>query len=323
MPTVLTSSSKSLGKVETPANFTGSLFVHIGPHKTGTTSIQSFLSSNYEKLAESGILYPKSGRWKDERLWPMHHPMALSILDGNNNEFIRHIRGMKEEIQESQAHTIVLSTEVLSRETAGQALYEKLMGVFPKAKRNWILYLRKQDELLMSIYSERVKIALLKWPDNIHSLNDEVFLNHERRIEKLRKFTDTDNIIVCSYDKNKRDVVAHFLNLIGICEIRGYEMPIRQNESLGWGLVEALRIVNALPGPARRLGRRVMFRINSEMKKRNLGFFELGTPLSDKQREEILLKYKEANDRVEAKFFTNEKYHKEVSGRQSVSKLLE
>ena len=34
------------------------IFVHIGTHKTGTTSIQKFARSNEEKLKMKGFFYP-------------------------------------------------------------------------------------------------------------------------------------------------------------------------------------------------------------------------------------------------------------------------
>src|SRR5438045_23824 len=35
-------------------------FLHIGTEKTGTTSIQNFLSKNRSRLEQQGILYPRS-----------------------------------------------------------------------------------------------------------------------------------------------------------------------------------------------------------------------------------------------------------------------
>ncbi len=40
------------------------LHIHIGTLKTGTTSIESFLTHNREKLLKKGYLYPTSGTGK-------------------------------------------------------------------------------------------------------------------------------------------------------------------------------------------------------------------------------------------------------------------
>jgi len=38
------------------------LYIHIGLHKTGTTSIQNFLTLNENILSKKGYLYPATGR---------------------------------------------------------------------------------------------------------------------------------------------------------------------------------------------------------------------------------------------------------------------
>ena len=45
------------------------VYLHIGTEKTGTASIQHFLSRHYDELREKGILYPKSlGRKSNMKL---------------------------------------------------------------------------------------------------------------------------------------------------------------------------------------------------------------------------------------------------------------
>ena len=38
------------------------IIIHAGTHKTGTTFLQSFLSLNYKRLLDKGILFPLSGK---------------------------------------------------------------------------------------------------------------------------------------------------------------------------------------------------------------------------------------------------------------------
>jgi len=46
----------------------GNRLLHIGPHKTGTTSIQGALHLARERLAAEGVVYPGRGR---QPLWPI------------------------------------------------------------------------------------------------------------------------------------------------------------------------------------------------------------------------------------------------------------
>jgi len=52
------------------------VYLHIGLHKTGTSTIQFFLANNREKLAELGYLYP----FKQVA----HHNLAYLIGDKKN-----------------------------------------------------------------------------------------------------------------------------------------------------------------------------------------------------------------------------------------------
>ena len=38
------------------------VYLHIGTHRTGSTSIQRFLANVEEALAKRGVIYPKTGR---------------------------------------------------------------------------------------------------------------------------------------------------------------------------------------------------------------------------------------------------------------------
>lgn len=51
-------------------------FIHIGTHKTGTTSIQHLLIRNSSALRERGYCYPQAGRLE---LSPGHHNLAWEI----------------------------------------------------------------------------------------------------------------------------------------------------------------------------------------------------------------------------------------------------
>ncbi|EIR9775691.1 hypothetical protein LYY52_001707 [Campylobacter coli] len=53
-------------------------YVHIGIAKTGTTSIQDFLTQNYDLLINQGFLYPKSLHGIEEqysREWSQHREL--------------------------------------------------------------------------------------------------------------------------------------------------------------------------------------------------------------------------------------------------------
>jgi hypothetical protein len=61
------------------------LVIHVGPHKTGTTSVQSTLHANRQALLRQGVLYPSSlPRCQFET---SHADVAFLIRDGKPQEF--------------------------------------------------------------------------------------------------------------------------------------------------------------------------------------------------------------------------------------------
>jgi len=58
------------------ADFSKTLFVHIGTHKTGTTSIQNFLRNHATSLNECGVFVPKSGTLDENS---GHHNIAWEM----------------------------------------------------------------------------------------------------------------------------------------------------------------------------------------------------------------------------------------------------
>lgn len=54
------------------------LIIHVGTHKTGTTSIQAYLAANRDALAASGVLYPDATRFIG-RHPEVHHNIATAL----------------------------------------------------------------------------------------------------------------------------------------------------------------------------------------------------------------------------------------------------
>ena len=82
------------------------LYLHIGPHKTGTTYIQQFLHENRRKLAAQGLVYPK-----EFFLYHGHHKLFDELKkDIRTREYQRAIRKI-----DSYTENIVISSERLCK----------------------------------------------------------------------------------------------------------------------------------------------------------------------------------------------------------------
>ena len=83
------------------------IFVHIGTHKTGTTSIQHFLVHNADDLQRGGILVPAAGR----HLFGHHHVAWELRNDRRLAGGTGHVRQLCDELRSSTLDRAVLSSE--------------------------------------------------------------------------------------------------------------------------------------------------------------------------------------------------------------------
>lgn len=150
-----------------------SVILHIGAEKTGTTSIQGFLSSNRDKLAQCGYLFPASVGNRN------HMDLAFASLPddsvklrkrltqksklNNSVEFRGLIRnGLLSEINayvnRRPIHTLILSAEHLHSQLTTKADVARLVSMLPQHKQvKVILYIRRQDQLALSLHSTFLK----------------------------------------------------------------------------------------------------------------------------------------------------------------------
>jgi len=131
--------------------------IHVGTHKTGTTSIQSLLALNSAALARCGIYVPTAGRQliAENLVTPGHHDLASELMLDKTDALQRLI----EEISHTDAPTIVLSSEefhplhphphklAVLRDALASVGFETTI----------VVYLREQAGYIESLYSELSK----------------------------------------------------------------------------------------------------------------------------------------------------------------------
>jgi len=293
-----------------PIDFSGKLIVHIGPHKTGTTSIQRALDRDYERLKDVGILFPRAGRTRNGKTLHLHHPLILSLV----GELSRHgeappqhskiISELRAEIQEAEPHSIIISSEILAREYLSSQVYRDLQSIFPKAERVWVAYLRKQDDLAMSRYAEHIKVGILSWPDGIRHVTRPENLDHRLRLERLAYAVGDDKIMPVSFDARKRDLMDSFFEAGGITPPEPTPEATRDNTSLPWRTLYFLRYANAMPGPLRRISRRAIRGLSRRVEgSKARGMLNAKHPLTEHQAKEIRNRYAASNRWVEETYW--------------------
>lgn len=118
------------------------LIVHVGTHKTGTTSIQYTLARSDQALAQQGAIYPAH---YDNPNNPGHHFLAIGGSGKRYNALI-------EDIDRAAQETVILSTELLSVTSP-----ETIADLASRYDTRIICLLRRQDDYLESMYRELCK----------------------------------------------------------------------------------------------------------------------------------------------------------------------
>ena len=129
--------------------------LHIGTHKTGTTSIQSSLYETRTYLKGLGYLYPDAGLERDYHGAYGHHQLSRSFIKGSHSEAAKIIRKLMKEFRASGCHSIIISAEGLYTISAPAVAY--LAELFGEADVCVFVYLRRPQSYLASLYKSKLR----------------------------------------------------------------------------------------------------------------------------------------------------------------------
>lgn len=165
------------------------LYFHIGTHKTGSTSIQNTLAKSRSDLASSGVFYPD--------IFPglnAHHPISRLTGWGGSKAQPDKILSLAEwcykEANEIDAHTVLISSESLSIIPRANLLepFSKFFDV------KVLLYVKRQDTYLESLYNQHVKSYDLRYSGSILDFNDSHKFHERRGFDYLRIARDWSEV---------------------------------------------------------------------------------------------------------------------------------
>lgn len=151
-------------------------FLHIGTHKTGTTYLQRVLFANRAKLLSSGYLYPESAI--QSPLLTGHHflPWALEPNNTNKKNATASHRAWESLLEEVDSHPgkkiITSSEEFCSLQPPSIRKIAELLSGFDV---RILVYLRRQDHFLLSMFSEQAKKGSYAKPVEVLARQKERF----------------------------------------------------------------------------------------------------------------------------------------------------
>ncbi|MFA5631969.1 MAG: tetratricopeptide repeat-containing glycosyltransferase family protein [Porticoccaceae bacterium] len=197
------------------------IYLHIGFHKTGTTSIQEALRLNSDYLSKKGIIYYQDPAYPNTSFG--NHTLALSI---------RNIEHPQIKIKESQQQVwdrfldvinktyhqkIVVSSEVFMEGVKKEYIRERLDAFKVKI----IIFLREQSAWFDSNYAEKVKHGYEQTPEKYFLEEKNQRLDYFSEIERWATLFGEDNLILEDYDRASRNkgLIPYFLNHIDLASI--------------------------------------------------------------------------------------------------------
>jgi len=286
------------------------IYLHIGQMKTGTTALQHTLARERENLLQHGVLYPKTGTL------PKHSEIVWSLLPREKlNGWVRqHYSGrqidevlaeLEAEISDSGAKTVVISCEEISLHRP--ALYAKVLERW-KSHLRVVVYLRRQDEMLESMYKfqvlhHRVKSKFADFCTEKTSKTTKLgrCLDYDRFLAAWEEWVGRENIQVSLFEADaKADLWGDFMRRIG------HDIPLaspmeRENVSVSGSFLEFLRRTNSYvpPPPRRKLVRDLKWLVANSPR----------SPLPlcpDQLRQTVLERFAEGNRGVAQRYFGRE-----------------
>jgi hypothetical protein len=245
----------------------GQIFLHIGPHKTGTTAIQRMADENRADLARHGILYP-SGRWhgqlgscfaqnKVAYVYNRHSGFTdwAAIYKSDTDYQVR----LLQELEESDCQDVIFSYEGFIDLDLQEIrdLTNFLKGRCDEIRI--IAYCRHPLSFAPSEISQRARMGLPSGRDNSENAPIPRFKLY---FEKFANVLGTEAFILSDFARtalHRNDVRLDFLKKIGFPE--HYESDIRlsndpTNESLS---AEAVALAAEMAKSAPQLAQNNLF----------------------------------------------------------------
>ena len=225
------------------------LYLHIGYPKTGTTAIQEFLFLNREALIKQQILYPQTGieryahhqyPWVFAKDYRANEDLSMQILEEGLSKELNSHSGMKTVVVSSEGFVFLLQPCDISNIFG--AMFDDI---------RIIVYLRQPFRWIQSDYNQgvkgwrRLKCSFDEHVNSVFSSNINP-MDFYNKLSVWAKEFGWNNIILRTFDMEKRNLIEGFSNIIGARYQDDFVVPDRvdSNPRLSNTQLELVRVVN-------------------------------------------------------------------------------
>ena len=214
-------------------------YIHIGPHKTGTTSIQWFLKENRAALLKHGYFVPES-----EAKHGAHHVLARKLC---GQEVRPHDQSaaanFARALNETPSEAVIISSEdleeLLRKRDYARAFFTRIREL------NLVLFPRNQSQQINSLYSSVVRRFRRSEP--FEAFVQEVTQRSNFRCSPLIELADAHDAELMVYPFTRKTlthgVIPEFLQVFGLDPSQFRDTNVRRNEDAGPFTVSVARSV--------------------------------------------------------------------------------
>jgi len=300
------------------------LYLHIGTPKTGTTSLQYFLSINRSSLRKNNYSYPKS-TYSFPYVLPKQnaHFMIMRYYKENKKRDRERENALQTEgyawllQQLSQRENVILSDEgIWTTCDSFPHFWQHLNSVVRDAGHDLkvIVYLRRQDLFIQSYWNTRVRNG--ETLPFLTCVKEEKYafchFDYYSQLEHIASAIGRDSLVVRVYEDGQYagmngTIYSDFLYAIGLELTEDYHIPEEdRNISIDLLCTETKRILNRLPDFAYRKNFLINYMRDVSIQDKEMGIDTPFVLFPHKERVAFLEKYATENQLV-AKNYLNRK----------------
>jgi hypothetical protein len=217
------------------------IIIHIGRHKSGTSSIQRFLKNNHIALKDVGIFYPISNIGTKLA----HHEFAkyFENIRHRGKSLTESIEGLRLEISQFKSFLSDKHINIISSEAFQNCNPELLALAFSDYDVEICFYIRNELEYLATAYAQKVHAT--DYPFSIDVFSDAFNVNYQKFVSKWEASFKVVNFGV--FDRSQlinedvvEDFIINFLMIDNAATVSSFDISsLDQNPSLSCCLIEA------------------------------------------------------------------------------------
>ncbi|NBC04494.1 MAG: hypothetical protein GVY20_12420 [Bacteroidetes bacterium] len=273
------------------------LYIHIGTQKTGSTTLQTILSKNKQKLLKEGICYlgrfPKLAR-RIRTITQFDEVLAKEL-----NTEIR--RAIDSDLRKGLRSYVISNEKFSGDKMISYRNAEAVAGTLKYAVEDLsfnlkiIIYLRRQDTYIESTYAQKVYSGYTGTFDEFMGHFGEDDFHWDQFLGRYANVFGEENLIVYPFDKKylpkSQSLIHHFGKSIGSKKLANFSDKAVANKRFTRNSLNIALITNHHLGKYERRRFREILKEHDEHLPNNKFF-------STEERERFLSNYRQSNQRV-------------------------